>query len=182
MKFKQTKIPDVLLIEPEIHGDQRGFLLETYQLSKFAEAGITEKFIQDNHSGSQQHTLRGLHYQIRHPQGKLVRVISGEVFDVAVDVRRSSPSYGRWVGVKLSAENKHQLWVPPGFAHGFYVISEWAEVVYKLTDIYAPRYERTIAWNDPEIGIEWPIPPGKAPLLSDKDLQGKRLQEAEVFE
>lgn len=182
MKFKPTVLPDVVIIEPDIYGDQRGFFIEVYQAQKFAESGIVSKFVQDNHSGSQQGTLRGLHYQIRHPQGKLIRVIAGEIFDVAVDIRRSSPSFGRWVGVRLSAENRNQLWVPEGFAHGFYVVTEWTEVVYKVTDIYAPEWERTIAWNDPEIGIEWPIPPGMQPLLSKKDMHGKRLQEAELFE
>jgi len=182
MKFTPTIIPDVLLIEPRVFGDQRGFFMETYQVHSFAEAGIPEGFIQDNHSGSQQNTLRGLHYQIRHPQGKLIRVIAGAIFDVAVDIRCSSPTYGRWVGVNLSAENKHQLWIPQGFAHGFYVVSEWAEVVYKVTDIYAPEFERTIIWNDSHIGIEWPIPTGEQPLLSAKDLLGLPLHEAEVFE
>lgn len=182
MKFTPTKIPDVILIEPTIIGDQRGFFFETYQVSRFTEAGINGEFIQDNHSGSQQNVLRGLHYQIRHTQGKLIRVITGEIFDVAVDIRRNSPSFGKWVGTRLSYENKHQLWVPVGFAHGFYVTSEWAEVVYKVTDIYASEYDRTILWNDPDIGIEWPIPAGMKPLLSQKDLQGKRLREADIFE
>jgi dTDP-4-dehydrorhamnose 3,5-epimerase len=182
MKFVPTLIPEVLIIEPTIIGDQRGFFMETYQTYKFAAAGIRDDFIQDNHSGSQENTLRGLHYQIRHPQGKLVRVIQGEIFDVAVDIRRNSPTFGKWVGVGLSSENKKQLWVPPGFAHGFYVTSPWAEVVYKVTDIYAPKHERTIAWDDPDIGIRWPIEPGVKPLLSEKDLVGKPLKDAEIFD
>jgi dTDP-4-dehydrorhamnose 3,5-epimerase len=182
MKFIPTNIPDVILIEPKIYGDTRGFFVETYQAQRFADAGIPENFVQDNHSGSQQGTLRGLHYQIQHAQGKLVRVIAGEVYDVAVDIRRSSPTFGQWVGVRLSAENKHQLWVPSGFAHGFYVISEWAEVIYKVTDIYAPEWERTLAWDEPTIKVEWPVPPGDQPLLSAKDIQGKTLDDAELFD
>jgi dTDP-4-dehydrorhamnose 3,5-epimerase len=182
MQFKPTVIPDVILIEPKVFGDHRGFFLETYQANRYSEAGIPHKFVQDNHAGSLQGTLRGLHYQIRFSQGKLVRVVSGEIFDVGVDIRRSSPTFGQWAGALLSAENKHQLWVPPGFAHGYYVVSEWAEVEYKVTDIYAPEWERTILWNDPDIGIEWPILTGTLPLLSAKDLHGVRLQEAEVFE
>jgi dTDP-4-dehydrorhamnose 3,5-epimerase len=182
MKFSQTKLPGVLIVEPDIIGDKRGFFFVTFQAHKFTEAGIKADFIQDNHSGSQKGTLRGLHYQIRYSQGKLIRVIAGEIFDVAVDIRQSSPSFGKWVGVRLSADNKNQLWVPEGFAHGFYVITDWAEVVYKVTDVYAPEWERTIAWDDPEIGIEWPIPKGTHPLLSEKDLQGKSLPEADLFE
>ena len=182
MKFSQTKLPGVVIVEPDIIGDQRGFFLETYQVQKFTEAGIEANFIQDNHSGSQKGTLRGLHYQIRYSQGKLIRVVAGEIFDVAVDIRQRSPSFGKWVGVRLSADNKNQFWVPEWFAHGFYVITDWAEVVYKVTDIYAPEWERTIAWNDPEIGIEWPIPKGAHPLLSEKDLHVKNLQEADLFE
>lgn len=182
MIFIPTTIPDVILIEPKIYGDQRGFFIETYHIQRFAEAGIPDVFIQDNHSGSQRGTLRGLHYQIRHPQGKLLKVITGEVFDVVVDVRRSSPTFGHWVGTNLSAENKYQLWVPPGFAHGFYVLSEWAEVTYKVTDIYAPEWERTLIWNDPNLAIEWPIPPGEKPILSAKDTQGKSFAEADLFD
>ena len=182
MNFIPTTIPDVILIEPKIYGDQRGFFMETYRTQRFAEAGIPDAFIQDNHSGSQQGALRGLHYQIRHPQGKLLRVIAGEIFDVVVDIRRSSPTFGQWVGTNLSSENKHQVWIPTGFAHGFYVISEWAEVTYKVTDIYAPEWERTILWNDPKLGIEWPILPGTQPLLSAKDTNGHTLDDAELFE
>jgi len=181
MQFKPTSIPDVILIKPKVFGDQRGFFLEVYHQKLFTENGILETFIQDNHSGSQQGTLRGLHYQIRHAQGKLVKVVAGEIFDVAVDIRRSSPTFGKWVGTRLSAENKHQLWVPAGFAHGFYAPSERAEVLYKVTDIYAPQWERTIAWDDPEIGIEWPILPGTKPLLSEKDSNGSLLTDAELF-
>jgi dTDP-4-dehydrorhamnose 3,5-epimerase len=182
MKFIPTTIPDVILIEPQVFGDQRGFFLETYEIRKFAEGGITESFVQDNHSGSEQGTLRGLHYQIRSTQGKLVRVIAGEVFDVAVDIRQSSPTFGQWVGAQLSAENKHQLWVPKGFAHGFYVLSDWAEVVYKVTDFYAPEWERSLLWNDPTIGVEWPLIDSQEPLLSAKDTQGASLEEADLFD
>ena len=182
MEFTITKIPEVVLVKPKVYGDDRGFFMETFQEQRFAQAGIHGSFIQDNHSGSQKNTLRGLHYQIRHPQGKLFRVIAGEVFDVAVDIRRSSKTFGSWVGVILSVKNKNQLWVPPGFAHGFYVLSDWAEVIYKVTDIYAPEWERTIAWNDPEIGIHWPVPAGVKVLLSEKDRAGKSLREAELFE
>lgn len=182
MQFLPTQIPDVIIIEPKIFGDQRGFFLETYQTKKFAAAGITATFVQDNHSGSRQGTLRGLHYQIRHPQAKLFRVIVGEVFDVAVDIRRSSPSFGQWVGVHLSAENKRMVWIPVGFAHGFYVLSEWAEVIYKTSDYYAPEWERTLLWNDPVLGIEWPLIEAKTPTLSTKDALGALLEQAEVFE
>ncbi|MBU0512324.1 MAG: dTDP-4-dehydrorhamnose 3,5-epimerase [Chloroflexi bacterium] len=182
MNFTPTTIPDVILINPQVFGDERGFFLETYQSREFAAAGIPESFVQDNHSGSQQGTLRGLHYQIRHTQGKLVRVVAGEIFDAVVDIRHSSPTFGQWVGEHLSAENKIQLWVPPGFAHGFYVLSDWAEVLYKATDFYAPEWERTLMWNDPIIGVKWPILPDTKPLLSAKDMQGRVLGEAELFE
>jgi dTDP-4-dehydrorhamnose 3,5-epimerase len=182
MNFIPSSIPDLLLIEPQVFGDKRGFFMETYQAQRFAEAGIGFDFVQDNHSGSQQGTLRGLHYQIHQAQGKLVRVIAGEVFDVAVDLRRSSPTFGQWEGILLSAENKLQLWIPPGFAHGFYVVSSWAEVLYKTTDFYAPQYERTLLWNDPEISIAWPIPDGQQPMLSAKDQIGNRLKDAALFD
>jgi dTDP-4-dehydrorhamnose 3,5-epimerase len=182
MNFIQTEIPDVVLIEPHVFEDPRGFFLETYQAEKFGEAGIDDHFVQDNHSRSKQGTLRGLHYQVRHVQGKLVRVVLGEIFDVAVDIRRSSPTFGKWVGDFLSAQNKRELWVPPGFAHGFYVVSDWAEVLYKATDFYDPEAERCIAWNDRTIHIKWPILPGQAPTLSPKDLNGKLFEEAEVFD
>ncbi len=182
MEFIPTQIPDVVLIKPKLFEDARGFFLETYRDDKFSEAGIREKFVQENHSGSQRGVLRGLHYQIKHAQGKLVRVVSGEIFDVAVDIRRGSPTFGQSVGMILSAENKCQLWIPPGFAHGFYVLSETAEVVYKVTDYYAPQWDRTILWNDPQLGIKWPLLDGKQPFLSQKDANGKKLTEAELFD
>ncbi len=169
MKFEALTIPDVLLITPQVFGDNRGFFIETWRQKTFADAGIDAVFVQDNHSLSVKGTLRGLHYQIKKPQGKLVRVVAGEVFDVAVDLRRTSATFGQWAGERLSAENKKMLWVPPGFAHGFYVISNRAEFIYKCTDYYAPEYERSIRWDDPEIGIDWPLVNGKRPLLSDKD-------------
>jgi len=181
MQFIPTQISDVILIEPKVFPDDRGFFMESYQKKRFAEAGIHADFVQDNHSKSQQGTLRGLHYQIKQAQGKLVRVVAGEIFDVAVDIRKNSPTFGKWVGDHLSAENKRMLWVPPGFAHGFYVTSPEAEVLYKATDYYAPQWERSIAWNDPTIGINWPI--GEVePILSPKDAAGKLFGEAEVFE
>jgi dTDP-4-dehydrorhamnose 3,5-epimerase len=181
MEFIKTQIPDVIRIEPKVFGDPRGFFVETYQLPRFVAAGIAQPFVQDNHSGSRQGILRGLHYQVRHPQGKLVRAIVGEIFDVAVDLRRQSPTFGQWVGANLSAENKHQLWVPPGFAHGYYVLSDWAEVVYKVTDYYAPEWERTILWNDAALGIDWPLVARQEPVLSAKDAQGCLLAQAELF-
>jgi dTDP-4-dehydrorhamnose 3,5-epimerase len=156
--------------------------METFQERRYQELGLPTKFVQDNHSGSRQGILRGLHYQIRQAQGKLVRVVVGEIFDVSVDIRRSSPTFGQWVEVTLSDQNRNQLWVPPGFAHGFYVLSEWAEVIYKVTDFYAPEWERTLLWNDPVIGIPWPLVNGKPPVLSDKDAKGKPLAEAELFD
>lgn len=181
MEFIRTKIADVIQILPKVFGDDRGFFLETFRADQFLEFGIGPKFVQDNHSGSQKGVLRGLHYQIHHAQGKIVRAISGEIFDVAVDIRKSSPTYGQWVSVVLSAKNKQQLWLPPGFAHGFYVMSDWAEVVYKATDYYAPEAERSIIWNDPSINIEWPIEPGDTPIVSPKDSQGKLFTEAETY-
>jgi dTDP-4-dehydrorhamnose 3,5-epimerase len=182
MKFTQTALPDVILIEPDVYGDQRGYFMEVYQSRCFNEAGIQTEFVQDNHSGSGQNILRGMHYQIRQPQGKLVRVVVGQVFDAAVDLRRSSPTFGRWVGHHLSAENKLQLWIPPGFAHGFYVLSAWAEVLYKATDYYAREWERTLLWNDPEVGIEWPLISDEAPILSQKDAGGLPLGESAVYD
>ena len=182
MNFFPTAIPEVVRIEPHVFDDSRGFFLETYRADRMAAAGITAYFVQDNHSGSSKDILRGLHYQIRQAQGKLVRAVSGEIFDVAVDLRRSSPTYGRWVGEVLSADNKRMLWVPPGFAHGFYVLSEWAEVLYKATEYYSPEWERTLIWNDPTVGICWPIPPGVAPILSSKDASGARLENADVYD
>ena len=182
MKFIPTTIPDVILIEPRVFGDERGFFMETYQSHIFAENGINAQFLQDNHSGSQRRTLRGLHYQIHQTQGKLLRVVVGEIFDVAVDIRQSSPTFGKWVGEVLSAENKRQLWVPPGFAHGFYVLSDWAELTYKTTDLYAPEWERTLLWNDPEIRVDWPIFQGEEPILSIKDQNGALFADADLFD
>ena len=180
MQIQTTAIPEVLIIEPKSFGDERGFFYESFNQRRFAElTGVTAGFVQDNHSKSAKNVLRGLHYQIQQPQGKLVRVVAGEVFDVAVDVRKSSPTFGKWVGVTLSAENKRQLWIPVGFAHGFVVTSESAEFLYKTTDYWAPEHERSIVWNDPEIGIEWPA--GLVPTLSAKDLVGKPLAAADLF-
>jgi dTDP-4-dehydrorhamnose 3,5-epimerase len=180
MKVTPTAIPDVLVIEPQVFGDDRGFFFESFNAKGFNQAvGYDVCFVQDNHSRSVRNVLRGLHYQIRQPQGKLVRVISGEVFDVAVDNRQKSPTFGQWVGEILSAENKRQLWVPEGFAHGFVVLSDTAEFLYKTTDYYAPEHERSVAWNDPGIAIQWPI--GGEPVLSAKDQQGKSLADAEHF-
>jgi len=181
LKFTPTSLPDVLLIEPKVFPDPRGFFLESYQKKDFAEAGIPFDFVQDNHSKSCQGVLRGLHYQIKQPQGKLLRVIAGEIFDVVVDIRKHSPTFGKWFGTSLSAENKHMLWVPVGFAHGFYVTSPEAELIYKTTDYYAPEWERTIVWNDPTIGVQWPLA-GGAPSLSAKDAAGVLFSEAELFE
>jgi len=182
MEFFGTSIPGVILIKPKVFVDKRGFFFETYQAKVFAAAGITAKFVQENQSGSGQGTLRGLHYQIKQAQGKLVRVAVGEVFDVAVDMRRSSATFGKWVGTYLSSENKHQVWIPPGFAHGFYVLSDWAEFLYKVSDFYAPQWERTLLWNDPDIGIEWPLINIQNPILSAKDDQGLPLKQSEPFE
>ena len=181
MKATPLAIPDVVLIEPKVFGDARGFFFESYNARAFAQAtGLDLNFVQDNHSRSARGVLRGLHYQLKQPQGKLVRVVRGSVYDVAVDVRKSSPTFGRWVGVELSESNQRQLWVPAGFAHGFLVTSESADFLYKTTDYYAPEHERCIAWNDPAIGIEWPLD-GGAPALSAKDRQGVTLAQAEVF-
>ena len=182
MEFLPTQIPEVILIRPRLFSDARGFFLETYREDKFTQSGIVERFVQDNHSGSVKGVLRGLHYQIHQPQGKLVRALAGEIFDVAVDIRRTSPTFGKWYGANLSAENKHQLWIPKGFAHGFLALSDWAEVAYKATDYYAPEWERCIVWNDPTIGIEWPVLEGADIAVSAKDALGKEFEEAEVFE
>jgi dTDP-4-dehydrorhamnose 3,5-epimerase len=180
MKVVKTDIPDVLLIEPQVFGDERGFFYESYNEKAFLEKlGISSHFVQDNHSRSVKNVLRGLHYQINQPQGKLVRVVVGSVFDVAVDLRKSSTTFGKWVGFYLTAENKHQLWIPPGFAHGFVVLSEYAEFLYKTTDYYAPQYERTLLWNDPDLAISWPIE--DEPIVSAKDKVGKLLSAAEVY-
>jgi dTDP-4-dehydrorhamnose 3,5-epimerase len=181
MQVTPLAIPDVLLIQPKVFGDTRGFFFESFNQKAFNEAtGTSHQFVQDNHSRSTQGVLRGLHYQIQQPQGKLVRVVQGAVFDVAVDIRRSSPTFGQWVGAELSADNHHQLWVPPGFAHGFLVLSESADFLYKTTGYYAPEHERCILWNDSEISIQWPI--DIKPLLSVKDAAGLCLAKAELFE
>lgn len=181
MEFVPTALPDVVMIKPKVFEDPRGFFMETYREDRFIAGGISQKFVQENHSASGKGVLRGLHYQVRQTQGKLVRVLSGEIFDVAVDIRRSSLTFGQWVGIILSAENKNQLWIPGGFAHGFFVISDRAEVVYKVTDYYAPEWERSILWNDPKIAIEWPLN-GVGPILSQKDVVGKPLADAEIFD
>ena len=181
MNIIKTDIPDVLIIEPKVFGDARGFFYESFNARAFAEAtGLQVTFVQDNHSRSAKNVLRGLHYQIKQPQGKLVRVTAGEVFDVAVDLRKSSPTFGKWTGALLSAENKRMLWVPEGFAHGFLVLSDSADFLYKTTDYYAPAHERCIAWNDAQIGIQWPLT--GTPTLAAKDAAGKRLGDAEIFD
>lgn len=181
MKVTATAIPDVLLIEPRVFGDQRGFFYESFNQKQWREStGLDRVFVQDNHSRSVRGVLRGLHYQIRQPQGKLVRVVLGEVFDVAVDLRRTSPTFGQWVGVVLSAENKQQLWIPEGFGHGFVVLSEAAEFLYRTTDYWAPEHERCIIWNDPDVGIDWHI--ADPPILSPKDAAGVAFLAAEVYE
>ena len=179
MKVTPTRLPEVLLIEPKIFGDSRGFLFESWNEREFERVGIRARFVQDNHSRSAKGVLRGLHYQVRQPQGKLIRVTAGEIFDVAVDIRRGSPGFGKWEGVRLAAESHNMLWIPVGFAHGFCVLSEFAEVLYKATDFYSPEHERCLLWNDPEIGIVWPLE--GSPVLSAKDAAGVRLGNAEVF-
>jgi dTDP-4-dehydrorhamnose 3,5-epimerase len=180
MKKKETKLPGVLLLEPRVFGDDRGFFLESYNERVFAELGIRDKFVQDNHSCSSRNVLRGLHYQIQQPQGKLVRVITGEILDVAVDLRQSSATFGNWESFRLSAENKCMLWLPIGFAHGFRVVSETTHVTYKTTDFYAPEFERTIVWDDPHLSINWELE--GAPIVSAKDRLGVRFKEAEKFD
>jgi dTDP-4-dehydrorhamnose 3,5-epimerase len=175
-------IPEVLLIQPKVFRDDRGFFMETYQSLEYRKFGIPGNFVQDNHSGSRQGTLRGLHYQIFNAQGKLIRAISGEIFDVAVDLRVNSPTFGHWTSSILSAENKKITWIPPGFAHGFYVLSEWSEIVYKATDVYTPEAERTLLWNDPAVGIKWPLLKDMDVFLSKKDELGKPLSTAEVYQ
>ncbi|MDD1510007.1 dTDP-4-dehydrorhamnose 3,5-epimerase [Pseudomonas sp. CNPSo 3701] len=180
MHIIQTAIPDVLILEPMVFGDERGFFYESFNARAFSEAtGLNPNFVQDNHSRSQQGVLRGLHYQVEQAQGKLVRVTAGEVYDVAVDLRRQSPTFGQWVGTHLSADNKRQMWVPEGFAHGFVVLSEFAEFLYKTTDYYAPAFERCIRWDDPKLAIDWPLQ--GEPRLSAKDQQSLRFDEADVF-
>ena len=181
MNFIPTPLPGILLIEPKVFQDERGFFLESYQKKKFSEAGIPFDFVQDNHSKSCRGVLRGLHYQMKQPQGKLLRVVSGEIFDVAVDIRKNSPTFGKWFGTYLSAEAKQMIWVPIGFAHGFYVTSPEAELLYKTTDYYAPEWERSILWNDPAIGIQWPLV-DDSPSLSARDKAGSLLSESEIFE
>lgn len=181
MNFVATPLQDVVMIEPKVFGDQRGFFLETWQAETFAAAGITAKFVQDNHSRSVQWTLRGLHFQTEHTQGKLVRVTRGSVFDVVVDLRRSSSSFGEWWGVELSEGNQRMLWVPPGMAHGILITSPTADFLYKCTDLYDPQHERTLAWDDPEVGVQWPLPAGVRPTLSGKDAMGKLFQDIEKF-
>jgi dTDP-4-dehydrorhamnose 3,5-epimerase len=181
MEVVGTSLPGVLILEPKVFGDERGFFFESFNQKVFEEStGVRETFVQDNHSRSAQHVLRGLHYQVQQTQGKLVRAIVGEVFDVAVDLRRSSPAFGKWFGVTLSARNKRMLWIPKGFAHGFLVLSEFGEVLYKTTDYYAPQHERSILWNDADLGIEWPI--FDTPVLAAKDKAGKQFRDAETFE
>jgi dTDP-4-dehydrorhamnose 3,5-epimerase len=180
MKIEKTQIPAVVVLEPKVFGDDRGFFLESYNQRSFAEIGLEQLFVQDNHGHSTRNVLRGLHYQLGQPQGKLVRVVSGAIWDVAVDIRRSSPTFGKWVAEELSAENKRMFWIPSGFAHGYLVISESADVLYKATDFYAPSGERSLLWNDPELGISWPL--SGEPLLSQKDRAGILLRDAEVFE
>jgi dTDP-4-dehydrorhamnose 3,5-epimerase len=182
MEFERAPLEGVLLLKPRVFGDDRGFFLEAWNRRVFEENGIGLPFVQDNHSRSARHVLRGLHYQLRQPQGKLVRVVAGAVFDVAVDLRRSSPSFGRWWGSVLSAENRHLMWIPPGFAHGFVVLSETADFLYKCTDYYAPSWDRSLRWDDATVGIRWPLPDGATPLLSAKDATAPTLDRAEVFE
>lgn len=181
MQITRTTIPDVLIIEPKVFGDSRGFFYESFNQKAFAEAtGLDLQFVQDNHSRSAKNVLRGLHYQIQHPQGKIVRVVQGAVFDVAVDLRKGSATFGQWVGAELSAGNARQMWVPAGFAHGFLVLSEFADFLYKTTDYYYPQYERCVAWNDPEIGIQWPL--SGAPILSEKDRSASLLAVSEYYQ
>lgn len=181
MKVEPTNIPGVLIIEPEVHRDERGFFLESWREDRLARQGVSARFIQDNHSHSVQGTLRGLHYQLEHPQGKLVRVVSGKVFDVAVDLRRSSATFGRWVSGILSSENNQQLWIPPGFAHGFYVLSESADLLYKCTEYYSPAHDRTVKWDDAELGIPWPLIGGRPPLVSAKDGRAPSFRDAPSY-
>jgi dTDP-4-dehydrorhamnose 3,5-epimerase len=180
VEITETEIPDVKLIQPTLFGDQRGFFLEVYHQEKFHAHGISLNFVQDNLSRSQRGVLRGLHYQVQHPQGKLVTVLAGEIYDVAVDVRKSSPTFGKWIGRTLSAENRHALYIPPGFAHGFHVLSESADVFYKCTDLYHPEHERTLLWNDSEVGVDWSLT--DEPLLSEKDQSGLSLSDVECFD
>ncbi len=181
MRFLKTRIPEVVIVEPTVFDDDRGFFMETWKESSFAENGIIARFVQDNHSKSKKGTLRGLHYQIERPQGKLVRAVAGEAYAVAADLRKSSPNFGKWVGSALSAENRRTLWVPPGFAFGFYATGESAEITYKCTNYHAPEHERVIIWNDPDLGVEWPVPKGSTPILSSKDTAGTPFAKAEHY-
>ncbi len=181
MEFTATQIPDVIVIDPVVYEDARGFFMETWQEKKFRDAGIDARFVQGNHSRSSIGVLRGLHYQVSQAQGKLIRVIQGEAFDVAVDIRKSSPTFGQWVGETLSAGNRKLIWIPPGFAHGFLILSEIADFEYHTTNLYAPEHERTIHWNDPDLAIAWPLTEGQVPLLSKKDEAGVFLKDAEVY-
>jgi dTDP-4-dehydrorhamnose 3,5-epimerase len=181
MELEPTRLPEVVLIKPRVFGDSRGFFFETWQAQAFAAAGIAMPFVQDNHSHSTRHTLRGLHFQVHQPQGKLVRVTRGEVFDVAVDIRRSSARFGQWVGVVLNDTNHHMLWVPPGFAHGYLALSEEIDFLYKCTDYYAPQHERAIRWDDPQLGVKWPLPAGIAPILSSKDAVAPLFNQVESY-
>jgi dTDP-4-dehydrorhamnose 3,5-epimerase len=181
MEFVPTRVPEVVLVKPRVFGDPRGFFLESWKASSFAAAKLPLTFVQDNHSHSSQWILRGLHYQVKQTQGKLVRVTRGAVYDVAVDVRRASPTFGRWVGAELSAANHHMLWVPPGFAHGFLTLTDEVDFLYKCTDYYAPEHERVLRWDDPELAIEWPLPPGVTPQLSARDAQGVAFRSAEYL-
>lgn len=181
MRFAPTRIPDVVVVEPEVFEDDRGFFMETWHRDAFEAAGIDAQFLQDNYSRSSRATLRGMHYQVQQPQGKLIRVVVGEAFDVAVDLRRSSPSFGQWVGATLSAANRRSIWIPPGFAHGYVVTGDSAEMIYRCTDYYAPQHERTLLWNDQDVAIEWPLDDIKQPILSTKDAGGTLLKDAEVY-
>lgn len=180
MQFEATRLPEVVLIKPRVFSDDRGWFMETWQEQKFLSAGIDARFVQANHSHSTRHALRGLHYQIKQPQGKLVRVVQGIAYDVAVDLRRRSPRFGQWVGVELSADNRHVLWVPPGFAHGYLALSDSVDFLYQCTDFYAPTHERTIRWDDPALGVHWPLPSGVMPRLSPKDADAPLLRDAEI--
>ena len=182
MQFTPLEIRDVVLVTPRVFEDERGFFMESFREDRFIAAGITARFVQDNHSASSRGVLRGLHYQVQQAQGKLLRCVAGEIFDVAVDLRRSSPTFGRWVSAVLSVQNKQMLWVPPGFAHGFYVMSERAELLYKASDYYAPQHERSLLWNDLALGIPWPLVDGLPPILSKKDAEGTPLSQAETYE
>jgi dTDP-4-dehydrorhamnose 3,5-epimerase len=181
VEFEPTRLPEVILIRPRLLGDPRGFLFEAWHEERFRQAGIVARFVQENHSQSVRDTVRGLHFQLKQPQGKLVRVTHGEVFDVVVDVRRSSPRFGQWVGIVLSETNHTLLWVPPGFAHGYMALTERIDFVYKCTDYYAPQHERAIRWDDPHIGVQWPVPAGGAPILSPKDAGAPSLKDADTF-